>query len=64
MNELEQRKSGLVAEAEAALDAGDVDRFDEIEPHLVNLNTLIKYAAASDEQPKNAVWDAVVASAR
>ena len=65
MTDLEQRKSDLVAEAEAALEAGNVDRFDEIEPQLVNLNTLIKYAAATDEQSrKNEIWDAVVAASK
>ena len=60
---LEQRKAGLLAEAGAALDAGNVERFDEIEPQLVNLNTLIKYAAAADEKPNTDAWDAVKAFA-
>ena len=63
MNELEQRKSNLLAEAEAALDAGNVDLFDILEVRIVNVNSLIRYAA-SDEQPKNDIWDAVIASAR
>ena len=61
---LEQRKAGLLAEAEAALDAGNVDRFDEIEPRIVEVNTLINSAAADEQPNKSSVWDAVVAASK
>ena len=66
MNELEQRKSNLLAEAEAALDVGNVELFDILEVRIVNVNSLIRYAAAEaadNERPTSAAWDAVKAMA-
>ena len=70
-----QRKADLVAEAEALLDkqaredglTDDEDaRYLEIEEALVNVQSMLKHAAAEpadDDRPTNAAWDAVKAMA-